>query len=253
MVAEAYAALDGVDAIVLVVDVSERIGRGDRHVLERVEATGTPFVLLLNKADRVKPKEKLLPIIAELSEGPAVAVVPASALHGAGVEGLLAELRRLLPEGPAELPTDLATDQTERFLVAELIREKVLDATREEVPHATTVLVDSLREAEGAEGRPRLIVDASLVVEKENQKAIVIGRGGQMLKRIGTAARLDIEKQLDISCRLNLFVKVIRKWREDRAVLSQVFDGNRGVVPDRLSSDALLAELSRAADDDGDE
>ena len=253
MVAEAYAAMEGVDAIVAVIDASARMGRGDRFVIERVQATGIPFVLLLNKADRVKPKERLLPVIAELAAGPAVAVVPASALHGQGLDGLLTELRALVPEGPAQLPLDLATDQTERFMIAELIREKVLDATREEVPHATTVLVDALRETEGAGERPRLVVDASLVVEKENQKAILIGRGGQMLKRIGTAARLDVEEQLGVSCRLNLFVKVVRKWREDRAVLAQVFEGSRGVVPGRPSAEELLAQLSDVPPPEDDE
>jgi GTP-binding protein Era len=245
--------MESVDAIVVVIDASAQIGRGDRFVVERVEATGLPFVLLLNKADRVKPKERLLPLIAEMSVGPAVAVVPGSALHGPGLEGLLQELRRLIPEGPAQLPADLATDQTERFMIAELIREKVLDATRQEVPHATTVLVDALRETEGGDDRPRLVVDASLVVEKENQKAILIGRGGQMLKRIGTAARLDLEQQLGVSCRLNLFVKVIRKWREDRGVLSQVFEGSRGVVPGRPTADELLSELSASPPPDDDE
>jgi GTP-binding protein Era len=156
------------------------------------------------------------------------AVVPVSALQGINVPSLLDEIVKLLPEGPATYPTDITTDQSERFLVAELIREKVLHATRAEVPHCTTVLVESLEEKERADGRRLLVVTATVAVEKESQKGILIGKGGGMLKRIGTEARRDIESMLEAACHLSLHVAVMPHWRDDRRVLGDVLAGGRG-------------------------
>lgn len=244
MVAEAYTALAAVDIAIHVIDAADRVGGGDSFVAKRIRDEGAPWIVALNKVDRVRPKERLLPLMQRFADEGAAAVVPISALDGRNLEGLLTEIRARLPEAPPTYPSDLTTDQTERFMVAELIRERVLEATREEVPHATTVLLDALEERTRPEGSTLLVVEASLVVEKENQKGILIGRGGQMLKRIGTAARAEIEERLGVSCHLGLFVKVVRRWREDRAVLSAVFSGNRGVRPDARSAEELLAELA---------
>jgi len=231
MLEQTWGTLDGVDAVVLVLDASDRFGKGDAFALRRVRESGLPFVIALNKVDRVKPRERLLPMIERLhAEAGPHAIVPISALEGDNVERLVDELRVLLPEGPPLLPTDIASDQSERFFVAELIREKVLLATREEVPHATAVLIDAVEEKRGREGRPLLVVKASLVVEKPNQKGILIGKGGAMLKRIGTAARQDIEQLLGTACHLELFVRVSPRWRNDQRVLAEVFAEHRAPV-----------------------
>ena len=228
MLDQTWGALDGVDLVVVVVDASDRFGKGDRFALERVQASGLPFLIALNKVDLVKPKERLLPEIERLhAEFGAEAVVPLSAKSGRGVEGLVEELRRRLPVAPPQFPTDIASDQSERFFVAELIREKVLDATRQEVPHATAVLIDAMEQRTDKKGRPLLVVQASLVVEKPNQKGILIGKGGSMLKRVGTAARLDVEQQLGTACHLELFVRVAQRWRDDERVLAEVFAEHR--------------------------
>lgn len=228
MLEQTYAAMDGVDAVLLMIDASDRFGRGDRAALERVKATGLPWVLALNKVDLVKPKSKLLPMMERFArEQQPQAIVPISASSQDDFDGLLGELRKLLPEAPAQYPTDIASDQTERFFLAELIREKVLHATRQEVPHSTTVFIEGIEEAEGKGGKKLLIVKAALAVEKPNQKGILIGKGGAMLKRMGTAARLDIEEQLGTACHLELFVRVAPQWRNDERVLSEVFAEHR--------------------------
>lgn len=234
MLEETRGALQGVDAAVVLIDVSDKMGKGDSYVLDMVRATGIPHVVGLNKVDVVGRKSRLLPLIAELArEGQPdapLAVVPLSGLEGTNVEELLDELVKVLPESPAIYPRDITTDQSERFLLAELIREKVLHATREEVPHATTVLVDAVEDKPRESGRDVLVVHATLAVEKEGQKGILIGRGGEMLKRIGSEARKDIEERLDVSCHLALHVKVIPRWRDDRRVLAEMFEGTRDVV-----------------------
>ncbi len=244
MVADAQASMGGVDAIVQVIDASDRVGRGDDFVAQRVRAAETPFVVALNKVDEVRPKQKLLPLMERFADG-AVAVVPISARDGEGIAALLDVVRGLLPESPAIYPRDITTDQTERFQVAELIREKILLATREEIPHATAVLVERIEEkARDAQRGPLLVVEAVLAVEKENQKAILIGRGGAMLQRIGTAARLDIEEQIDMRCHLALVVSVLPRWREDRGVLERLFAGTRALM--------TAADVEKGHDDDED-
>lgn len=230
MVDDARGSMTGVDGIVLVVDASDRVGSGDEFGLDLVKKTEVPFVIALNKLDRIKPKERLLPLIERFAASGAIAVVPISAAEGTQVDDLLTEIARLLPESPAIYPVDITTDQTERFLVAELIREKILLATREEVPHATVVLVERVEEKQGKEGKPLLVVEALVAVEKENQKAILIGKGGAMLKSIGMAARLDIEAALGLRCHLALTVGVKHRWRDDAVTLDRVFQGTRALI-----------------------
>jgi GTP-binding protein Era len=230
MIEDATGSMSGVDVIVQLIDVSDAIGKGDAFVTSRAKGAGPPLVIALSKVDRVRPKERLLPIMERLAEEGAAAIVPISAVDGTGLEGLVAEIRERLPESPAIYPKDITTDQTERFLIAELVREKILLATRQEIPHATTVLVESVEEKIRPDGRTVLVVGARIAVEKENQKAILIGKGGSMLKRVGSDARRDIESLLNVRCHLSLEVAVMARWREDPRVLDRIFEGTRAMV-----------------------
>jgi GTP-binding protein Era len=211
MMKEVYDALEGCDLLLLIVDATEKFGTGDKFVLDIVKNSGQPCFLLLNKIDKLE-RQKLLPVIAEYKERHEFAeVIPVSAMKGQGLDTLLVAVVKALPEGPRYFPKDQLTDQPERFLVAELIREQVLLATEQEVPYATTVLIDQYEEGD------RLTrVAATIYCERDGQKAILIGKQGANLKKIGTAARLQIERLLNTKVFLELFVKVRAGWRDSR-------------------------------------
>jgi GTP-binding protein Era len=222
MVEEARRSLAQVDLALWLVDVTESYGAGDRHVREILRASGKPVILGLNKIDRV-PKPKLLPVIQQYrSMLPFKEVVPFSALKGENVDVLEEQLVAYLPEGDRLYPEDFLTDLPERFFVAEMVREKILRLTREEVPYSTGVVVESFKE-DGALVR----IEASIFVERDTQKGILIGRGGAMLKSIGTEARKDIEAFLGTKVFLGLFVKVREHWREDPSVLAEMGLGGK--------------------------
>lgn len=203
-------ALEDVDAVLLVVDACEEFGRGDAFALELVAAAKKPIYLFLNKIDALRDKSQLLPRMERYRSHPFRELVPGSALTGEGVELLLSRLFQGLPAGPALYPEDEVTDQTARVLAAEMVREKLLHATREEIPYATAVTTESFSEDERFT-RIRCLI----FVERESQKGIVIGRGGSRLKEIGTRAREDLEALLGRRVVLELFVKVRPRWRED--------------------------------------
>jgi GTP-binding protein Era len=230
MLEEARGGMAGVDAVVLVIDASDHIGKGDEFAVAQVKRTDVPFVIAFNKVDLVRPKERLLPLLERFGESGAQALVPISAAEGTNLEGLMDAVRPLLPESPAIYPTDITTDQTERFLIAELIREKILLATRQEIPHASVVLIERIEEKQDRDGKPLLVVEATIGVEKENQKAILIGRGGAMLKSIGSDARRDVEAELGLHAHLALKVAVRSRWREDPSVLEMIFSGTRALI-----------------------
>jgi GTPase len=211
MMKEVYDALEGCDLLLLIVDASEKFGAGDKFVLDIVKKSGQPCFLLLNKIDKLD-KQRLLPLIAEYKDRHAFAeVIPISAMKRQGLDTLQDAVVKALPEGPRYFPKDQITDQPERFLVAELIREQVLLATEQEVPYATTVLIEQYEEG----GRLTRIA-ATIYCEREGQKAILIGKQGSTLKKIGTAARLQIERLLNTKVFLELFVKVRPGWRDSR-------------------------------------
>lgn len=220
-----YDALREVDLIVHLVDASESYGKGEQFVLELVAKSGKPALLLLNKVDLVN-KGKLLPIIEFYSqEGNYHEIIPISAIKGDNVDTLLEKLEELLPEGEALYPPDAITDQTERFIVGEIIREKVLEKTRQELPYSTAVVVEEFNEERRDEGFVRIV--ASVLVEKSGQKKIVIGRGGKMIKQIGIEARKDIERFLQVEkIYLDLNVKVVPDWRNREPFLDDL--GVRG-------------------------
>jgi GTP-binding protein Era len=206
------------DVALFVIDAAARPAEEDAHAVDLVRKIEGPVIAVLNKVDRVRPKEKLLEVIERYRQMfDFAAFVPISALTGDGLEELKQEILARLPEGPALYPKDYLTDQPERFLAAELIREQVLHLTREEVPHAVTVLVDKWEET------PQLLrIAATIYVERRGQKTILIGAGGAMLKRIGTAARLEIERMTGRKVFLETFVKVQPNWRDDPQFLQSI-------------------------------
>ena len=212
------AALDQRDLLLYVVDATRRASEEDREAVALVAGARTPALLLLNKIDALKDKRALLELIEKYrSVYEFAAYLPLSALTGEGLETLRAELVKRLPEGPAYFPDDYITDQPERFMAAELIREKILLAAREEVPHSVAVAVEDWKETE------RLTrISAAIYVERDSQKGILIGAGGSMLKKIGTEARLEMERLFGRKIFLELFVKVRPKWREDPKFLDAV-------------------------------
>jgi GTP-binding protein Era len=217
MMGEVNAALDGVDVLALILDVSEDIGKGDRHAIERAARFEGTRILLLNKVDRI-PKDSLLPIIESVGKLTDFAeIIPISALTGDGVDRVLEKFIDYLPSGEPHFPADQYTDQPERFLAAELIREKAMAGTFHEVPHAVAVLVDAFEETD------KLIrIRATIYVEREGQKGILIGRAGASLKKIGTEARKELEEILGTKIFLELFVKVLRDWRDNPQLVRQL-------------------------------
>ncbi len=223
MVDAALETIKEVDLLVLVADVTEPIGHGDRFVLDLVREAQTTSVLALNKIDQIA-KPKLLPIIDGYRQQHAFAdIVPISALTGDGVDALEKVIIDHLPEGEPLYPEDFLTDQPERAMAAEIIREKLLRHTGAELPFTTAVVVDRFEEVEGEDGQRGLVrLYATILVERESQKPIVIGRGGEMIKRIGTDARRDLESLLDARVFLDLHVKVNADWRENERVLDDL-------------------------------
>ena len=217
MMAEVDAALDAVDVLALILDVHEEFGQGDRRMIERAAHFEGTRILLLNKIDRV-PKGRLLPLIKNIEKiGDFAEIIPISALTGDGVDLVLEKFIEYLPAGEPHFPADQYTDQPERFLAAELIREKAMAGTFHEVPHAVAVLVDSFDETD------RLLrIRATIYVEREGQKGILIGRSGTSLKQIGTAARKELEEILGTKVFLELFVKVQRNWRDNPQLVRQL-------------------------------
>lgn len=218
MVKAAEGTLQEVDAILFVVDATEDLGGGERYILERLRATKKPVILIVNKLDLIE-KQAALPIIEKYcKEYKFAGVVPISAKEKMNLDGLLAELSSHLPEGPQYYPEDTVTDQPERMIAAEMIREKVLHLTRDEVPHAIAVEVEEMKP------RPdnKVYIRATIFVERESQKGIVIGKKGALLKEIGALARRDIETMLGSKAYLDLWVKVKKDWRDRMNVLREL-------------------------------
>jgi GTP-binding protein Era len=212
MMHEVAAALEDIDVLLLMVDASHAQTHMDELLLSKAKRFRGKTILVLNKVDRVA-KEGLLPLIEEFSKAfEFAAIVPVSALKGGGLEQLQQEILRMLPEGEPHFPEDQVTDQPERFLAAEVIREKAIQLTYHEVPYALAVMVDKYEE------KPRLLrIEVTLSVERDSQKKILIGHKGEMLKKIGTEARKELEKMFDTKIYLGLFVKVMPDWRENPA------------------------------------
>lgn len=218
MMTEVTEALEGCDLLLLILDATRKFDQPDRIALEMARKAGTPVFLLLNKIDLIPQKDKLLPLIDEFrTMGNFREIIPLSARKKQGLDTLLKNVVDFLPEGPRYFPEDQVTDQPTRFMVSEIIREQVLMSADEEVPHATSVAVEQFEEGE------RLTrIAAVIYCEREGQKRILVGKQGQMLKKIGTAARLQIEKMIGTKVYLELFVKVRENWRQSRAFVDEL-------------------------------
>ena len=211
------------DLAVLIVDASERFGHGDEFAVGLLKEYAPRTILALNKIDRMK-KPKLLPLMQRYSQlYNFEEIIPISALKDDGLDQLQEAIVRLLPEGPQYFPPDMYTDQPERFLASEIVREKVILHTRQELPYATAVVIDQFEEGENITR-----IHASIMVEKDSQKPIIIGAGGEMLKRVGTEARLELEKLFPPKVFLELFVKVEPNWRDARPVVAALDYRNEG-------------------------
>lgn len=220
MVNVAREAMREVDVLVLVVDVSVKAGPGDRFMLEMVKGLTKPVLLALNKVDRIA-KTRLLPMIEQYRQAhPFVEIVPISAADGTNVDRLEAAILVSVPEGEPLYPPEYLTDQTDRFFVSEIVREQVLHLTHDELPFSTAVIVD--RWDEGAGEGDILKLYCTILVDRESQKPIVVGKGGAMIKAIGTAARAELMATFERRIHLDLHVKVKSEWRDDERVLDEM-------------------------------
>lgn len=215
MVQAAENTLREVDVVLFLADVTQEMGAGDKFILERLEKITTPVILVLNKIDKLA-KHEILPIIEQYSKFRKFsAVIPVSALEKINLTQLIDEIKPHLAAGPQYYPEDMITDQPERMIIAELIREKVLAVTREEIPHSIAVDIDEITKRNNED----VFVRATIYVERDSQKGIVIGAGGKLLKAVGQQARVDIENLLGSKIFLDLWVKVKKDWRNREGIL----------------------------------
>lgn len=222
MVRIAENTLNEVDVVLFVINAKEGYGKGDQYIIDRLQKVKTPVFLVVNKIDLVHPDE-LLPLIEFYKEKyPFDEIVPISALEGNNVNHLLDEVKGYLPEGPQYYPADQVTDHPERFIISELIREKILHLTREEIPHSIAVDIENIEKRDSN----AVFIQAVVVTERKSQKGILIGKQGSMLKQIGKNARQDIEALLGTKVYLELWVKVKEDWRNKPSQLNQ-FGFNR--------------------------
>ena len=210
-------ALHGVDVVVFVVDATEKFGAGEQYILKQLEKVRVPVLLAVNKIDLLR-REETLPIIAGYAKVYNFAgIVPISARAEENLEGLLAEIKKYLPEGPRYYPDDMVTDQPERLIIAELVREKALELTRDEIPHAVAVDIEEVT----TRAKGDVYVRAVIYVERESQKGIIIGARGVLLRTIGARARADIETLLGAKVYLDLWVKTRKDWRNRESALRE--------------------------------
>jgi GTPase len=219
MMAAVHDAMLSVDVVVLLRDASVSTGNGDRFVLDLVKQAEKPTVLVLNKIDKVKEKHQLLPLIEYYAnEYDFAEIVPISALKGEAIDNMLKQIARHLPVGEPIFGADELTDQSMRTIVGEMVREKILETTGEEIPYVTAVVTEKFDETD-----PKLTrIYCAIYVERPSQKAIIIGKQGAKLRQIGTRARLDMEKLLGTRVYLQLFVKVVEDWRNSEHQLNQI-------------------------------
>jgi len=219
---ESYSSLEGVDLVLFMIDSSAHFGKGDEFILEKIKEENIDTFLILNKVDKIK-KDELFNLIMEYKDKyDFKEIIPISALKDRNIDELLKTIKEYLPEGEKIYPEDYYTDKSIRFLVSELIREKVLRKTREEVPHAVTVVIENYEEK-----KESVVINACIIVERDGIKKILVGHNGEMIKEIGIDARKDIEELVGKSVYLDLFVKTVNNWRDrDKYLVEFGFDEN---------------------------
>ena len=211
---QSYYSLDDADVILFMIDATEKFGKGDKFVLDKIKEHDTNVFLILNKVDKIK-KEKLFPLIDELSkEYDFKEIIPISALKDDNINDLIKTIKNYLPNGEKYYDDEYYTDKSINFMISELVREKVLELTKEEVPHSVTCLVEDYEDT-----KTSVHINVMIIVEREGIKKIIVGHNGSMIKEIGKKARLDIEKLVGKKVYLELFVKVIDNWREKEKYL----------------------------------
>ncbi|HRA70030.1 GTPase Era [Trichococcus flocculiformis] len=215
MLKSAYSTFNEVDLVLFMVNAAEKRGAGDNFILEKLKNLRTPKFLVINKIDQVKPEELLKIIMDYTSDNEFNEVIPISAIQGNNVDEMMVTIKKYMPEGPQFYPDDQVTDHPEYFVVSEFIREKILQLTKEEVPHSVAVVVESMLRNED----DKVHVHATIIVDRASQKGIIIGKGGKMLKEIGVRARRDIEAMLGDKIYLELWVKVQKDWRDKQSYL----------------------------------
>lgn len=208
--------LKEVDIVLFMVNAEEGFGRGEEFILDKFQSIKTPVFLVINKIDLVHPDQLMETIVSYKEKYPFAEIIPISALEGNNLEVLLDVIKKYIPEGPQYYPADQVTDHPERFIVSELIREKALHLTREEIPHSLAVVIEKM---ERLEDKDVVHVMATIIVERDSQKGIIIGKQGSMLKEIGKRARQDIENLLGTKVFLELWVKVQKDWRNKMSQL----------------------------------
>lgn len=216
MVEAAYSALHEVDVVLFMVAADQKRGKGDDMIIERLKKLNVPVYLVINKIDKIHPNDLLEQIDDFKSQMDFAQIIPISATQGNNFETLMNELEANMPAGPQYFPEDQITDHPEYFVVSELIREKILQLTRDEVPHSVAVVIDSMKRKPDE----KVQIQATIIIERDSQKGIIIGKGGEMLKKIGTQARKDIEKLLGDKVFLELWVKVQKDWRDKQVYLT---------------------------------
>ena len=216
MVEAAYSALHEVEVVLFMVAADQKRGKGDDMIIERLKKLNVPVYLVINKIDKIHPNDLLEQIDDFKSQMDFAQIIPISATQGNNFETLMNELEAIMPDGPQYFPEDQITDHPEYFVVSELIREKILQLTRDEVPHSVAVVIDSMKRKPDE----KVQIQATIIIERDSQKGIIIGKGGAMLKKIGTQARKDIERLLGDKVFLELWVKVQKDWRDKQVYLT---------------------------------
>ncbi|MDZ5439246.1 GTPase Era [Enterococcus cecorum] len=216
MVEAAYSALHEVEVVLFMVAADQKRGKGDDMIIERLKKLSVPVYLIINKIDKIHSNDLLEQIDDFKAQMDFAQIIPISATQGNNFETLMSELEKSMPSGPQYFPEDQITDHPEYFVVSELIREKILQLTRDEVPHSVAVVIDSMKRKPDE----KVQIQATIIIERDSQKGIIIGKGGSMLKKIGTQARKDIEKLLGDKVYLELWVKVQKDWRDKQVYLT---------------------------------
>lgn len=213
----AYYSIEDVDIICFIVDAKAGLGRGDKFILERLKKINKPILLLINKIDGLSKDEIFLKIneykdLYEFSD-----IVPISALKGSNVDELIKTIKNYLPDNTKYFEDDMITNKSIRFMISEIVREKIINLTKEEVPHSVTCYLEKM-----VKDKDKNIINVSVIVDRDSLKKIIIGKNGQMIKKIGTLSRYDIEKLLNTKVYLELYVKVIKKWRDREKYLKEL-------------------------------